>query len=484
MEKAIWRKGLALGTMVLFVATGIVPVSGEILEVEKTTSTKINNRIVSSSGDLIKVDDEGDGSYTSFQDTIDNATSSYSGGIQESKIDYDFTESELDLLHGEALFYISAIDNVNYPFNVTLAVPPNYENQAPILIDISKDTTAQIISYCIVNDTNPPNKILNFTIAPMKKDENAFINFDYWVLVKNNEYTDLPNYVNIPKEYELPEGAKKWLVSTNAIQSNNTLIKLKARQLRGFSNNLIELGKKIVRFTYFHRYVGILWLITNLLTSFSPGWAKFSDAVSALFIGGACTGRANLGAALFRANGVPAKDLIVTLMVGKNIWYDAHYNIEYYCPDYGWVPAETTLGITPYEPKNNIILRVNYPEDENLAGSGLDYYGGCEPWFWINNKDVLVRWHLGNESGTRGWIEKEFMANQYIANLAFNLTQEVYELHTKYVGMDLSGENKQHFNNAILAQKNAIKYFNQSDVIGYFYSIRLAYDEYVHINVP
>jgi len=392
-------------------------------------------------------------------------------------------EQELDLLHGEVLFYITAQRDLDSSFNVTWSIPPNYADQAPIIIDIRDDTTSKILCYRIYNDTNPPNKILIFNIAPIEKDETVSVHFDYVTLVKNNKYLNLPGYVKIPSENELPEDTKLWLASTRAIQSDNLIIKLKARQIRGFTKNLIRLSRKIVRYTALHRG-SLIHTIANLLyfrIFHDEGFAKFSDAVSALFLGGSCTGKANLGTALFRANNVPAKNLIVTPMAGESRWYDTHYISEYYCPDYGWIYAETSMFKTPFEPKNNIILRLNYPEDENIAGSGHDYYGGCEPWYWLDNTDILVWWNCDEASGTQGWIEKEVITNEYLADLSFNYTRDVYELHTRYFGMNLSGEQMIHYNNAVCAQHNAIDCLHQSNVDGYLENITIAYDEYNQI---
>jgi len=397
--------------------------------------------------------------------------------------------TELDLLHGEVLIYVKADNDITSFFNVTWAVPPNYENQAPVLIDVRNDTSADVLGWDVINDTNPPNKVLKFLISPLRKGEQVSIHFDYFVLVKNKRYEDLPDHVKIPTEDELPDDTKIWLASTKAIQSDNALIKLKAFALRYKSDDLTQLAENIVKYTSSPKIVRVMFwqlaLIFGYLTNLffhgeSWQWAKYSDAVSSLFFGGSCTGRANLGTALFRANGVPAKDLIVTpVSTGKNFWFQAHYMCEYYCPDYGWVPAETTLGITPYEPKNYIILRVNYPKDENLAGNGNDYYGGCEPWFWIDNANARVWWLP--KSGTRGWLEKGITTNPDKADLAFNLTQNVYELHVRCMGMNLSGEDLLHFDSAISAQKNAIECFKQSDITGYLNNMTIAYNEYREI---
>ena len=68
-----------------------------------------------------------------------------------SNINQSSTYQELDLLRGETIFQISANADVD-SFNIAYAIPPNYENQAPIFIEIRNDTTANIISYSMSND--------------------------------------------------------------------------------------------------------------------------------------------------------------------------------------------------------------------------------------------------------------------------------------------------------------------------------------------
>jgi hypothetical protein len=281
----------------------------------------------------------------------------------------------------------------------------------------------------------------------------------------------------MPKKSELPDETKTWLVSTKAIQSDHILIKHKARQLKRWSfGNVIKLADNIVRFTVFHKPI---WSFINVFILKIGTGAQ--DALNALYFGSVCTGAANLGTALFRANGVPAKDLIV--MPTVNSWLQMHFISEYYCPGYGWVLAETSFIITPHQSKNNIILRVNYPEDENIAG---EQHYGVEQWDWIDPKIPVwvstVPWF--EESGSRAWIETELVTDEQSANLAFNVTQEVYELHTRYLGVNLIGDSLTHFDNAINAQKNAIECFKQSDINGYLDNITIAYNEYQEIQYP
>lgn len=391
---------------------------------------------------------------------------------------------ELVLLFGEIAVYLYAHSDETNPFNFIYSIPPIYEDQIPILIELRNDTTIEIIRYHVDKDVHCPNLFLNFTCAPMSKGEKKFLHFTFWVLVNNTQYSgNFPQYVPLPSKEELPEDTLIWLTSTKAIQSKNILIQLKARQLQGRSDNLIEVSENIVEYTSSLKIRQRLW---NFLLLISPnkysGWAKYLDAVSALFIGGSCTARANLGTALFRAIDIPAKNLLVMpAWVGFTAWYDMHYTCEYYCPGYGWVLTETSIGVTPFPRKYQIILRINYPEDENHAGNRFDYYGGCEQWFWLNAKNIRIWWN-NNDSGARSWSEQALFVDSTKAKNCMELTKNVYELHTKYLGIDLGGANQQHFENAVAAQKNAIDLFKQLDIDGYILSLSNSIEEYLQIN--
>ena len=322
-------------------------------------------------------------------------------------------EKELFLVYGEAALKITAQKNLN-SFNLTYSVPPLYEDQVPILVEIKNDTTANITNYTIVNDTKTPNKMIELEIGSMKLLETKFIRLGFWVLIKNKKFDDLPETVQIPDIEQLPEETKKWLNSTEAVQSDNILIKLKAQKLRGESDNLIDISEKITNYTSTKKgRAVILWLlnILSLRNKFS-GWFKYLDALSSLFLGGSCTGRANLGTALYRANNVPSRVLhVMPTWINSSLWMDMHYISEYYCPDYGWIMSETTTGITPLEPKENMVLRICYPEDEDIAGNRNDYYGGCEQWFWYNRERAIISWDNIN-SGNKAWMLQKITTNQ------------------------------------------------------------------------
>ena len=203
------------------------------------------------------------------------------------------------------------------------------------------------------------------------------------------------------------------------------------------------------------------------------------DALSCFFIGGLCTAQTNFATALLRATGIPTRILIVTafgqvFFIGEKKWLDSqHYMLEFYCPGYGWI--KSTPGKIGYEPKNYVITRIVYLEDENIAGNGLSYYGGMAPWFWITDENVSLefpenlikayRKPRGNVSGVpaiRLWTENKITTEESKANIVFVLTQDVWRLYTKHNKTNLNGADKHNFDGAFESQKKALKYFIQS----------------------
>ena len=424
--------------------------------------------------------------------------------IKGSQINAD--EQEINLLFGETFLNITAIEDVNSPFNITYIAPLNYNNQAPILFELCDDSSADILSFRILNDTNPPNKVLKFLIGPMGNGTISIIHFRYWVYVKNENYVDLPRYVKMPKENELPESTKKWLNASKSVQSDNILIKLKAKQVKGFTRNLITLANKIVLTStgLLHRRFMLISMgkIRNFLFPIvrekfgESDWIPLQDAFSSLFIRGSCYAQTHLGVALFRANNVPARSIIITPTFEQVM--EQHVICEYYCPNYGWITTEPIMMSTPpkgiieyivervgdnmgfnnfttrYESKSHIILRINFPEDELKAGNGVSYYGGMEPYLWLDDNSLGVHTY----PYTTGYIKKEYETDIVTADFMLNLTKKIYEQHSKYIGTNLIGDDLIHYDAAISAQQNAINCFKQSQIQGYIDNMNIAFDEY------
>ncbi len=390
---------------------------------------------------------------------------------QETKIG---TDKELYLLRGEHYLYLNASDNAN-EFHLRFAFPPDYLYQVPTLLEIYNDTTADIRHYQIEDDTNEPNKVINFIIGPMHKDESVLLHFSCWVLVKNHEFEDLPNYVKFPKKRDLPEETKTWLTSTKVVQVHSILIKRKARQLHGFSNNLIRFAERVAPFIKQHRFL-MFAIQLNMGIFFSQ------DALTTLLINGENVGRSHLACAFFRGYNVPARVLLVHNDQG--FWTQMHYMVEYYCPGYGWVLIDSTRGETPYATKRQIINRICFPEDEENTKADyiIPFMKGEERWLWIENENIYP-YYVDCKTGSKSqmFYEGEIETDSFTSDYAFLLTQLVFHQYEQYLGVNLTGENLGHFQNATIFHNNAISAFQHSNIQVYIDNMNLAYGEYLSI---
>ena len=346
-------------------------------------------------------------------------------------------------------------------------------------MEIFNDSTKKIINYKIEDDIYEPNKFVNFTIGSMKKNETVLIHFNYWVLVNNYDYSDLPKSIKIPEKSDLPENVTKWLSSTEVVQKDKLRIKLRARQMKFLTNNLLKLAERIGKFSRQHRY--FLFLIQYTFGNYGP-----QDALTALKRNGECPGRSHLGSALFRANGVPARVVLSTPSY-YDFWFEMHYMLEYYTNEkFQWILTNPHSGKTPIEQKKHIIHRICYPEDENNTQTDFIYpkMTGVENWFWVDNVNVTPYYKdLKEGSKSRGFFENEIFANSFDANWSVKMTKEVFSKFEYYVGLSLTYEDYGYFTNATDLQMTALNLFKDGKIYGYLWYMHLANMEYDKIQV-
>jgi len=385
------------------------------------------------------------------------------------------TTKELHLLRGEHYLYVTATEDVSQ-FHIRYSFPPDYNFQVPIILEIINDSNADILHYQIQNDSLEPNTVINFTIGAMQKGERVFLHFYCWVLIINHNYSDLPEYVKVPKKYELPEQLQYWLSPSDVVQTNNIFIKIKAYEVKGVTTNLLTLAHKIALFVKYHR-------LPFYSLQLALGTLKGQDALSTLFRNGDCPGRSHLSCAFFRLNNVPAR----MILANRNypFWYQMHFMVEYYCPGYGWILSEVHHAETPYEPKNQIIQRICSLEDENTTGHDFIFskMTGVERWFWIDNNDITPYYKDLNEgSKINMFPEKNLTTNITTALTTMNVTRTVYQLYQINLGKNLSEENLDHFLAAVAYQEQAIASFIVAeDPLNYLSFMDLALEEYGEI---
>jgi transglutaminase-like putative cysteine protease len=380
----------------------------------------------------------------------------------------------ISLLRGEHYLYLTAKQNV-ISFNIKYSFPPEYGYQYPIYLEILDDTDANILNYKIEDDIFEPNKIINFTCGQIKKGDKVLIHFNCWVLIRDYNYEDLPNYIKIPKFDELPDEVKKWTSSTEVVQSDNFLIKLRAKELKLFSNNnLLKIANNIAKFSKYHRYLFFIvhYKFQRILQYPSQ------DALTTLLVNGECPGRSHLGCALFRANGIPAR-VTLSMPTRYDFWYEIHYTTQYYCPGFDWILTEVHAGITPYATQNQIILRFCYPEDEN--NTQADYISrrmkSLERWMWFDNENIKPYYNNFKEGSTRikSFAENSINIDLNVVNETVNLTKIVFNKYQKFLNTNMTGENLINFDIGQNYIKKAVSELSSSnDAFGYIYYINKA----------
>lgn len=405
------------------------------------------------------------------------------------------TNQLIYLLRGEHYLFLKATEDIKSS-SIRYSVPLNHADQIPILLKAD----GNYISYKIIKDTLKQNQIIKFELNPMKKNEEVKIHFEYWVLRFNNIHKNLPSKKTFLDKKNLPDDTKKWLVATKSVQSNNPLIFIMANILKGFSKNMLWYAKKIAFWSAYHRlFVNILkrLMVSNTIINkhILPNkyWWYLEDALSALMFGALCAGRANLILALLRTKGIPARLIIVNPTTkGKNYWLDAqHYIVEFYCPEYGWVRIQP--GAMPHFSKHMIPIRIISPEEENIAGGPLSYYGGMAPWFWIDNKDIVVdkppekftryKIHKSKKVGipvSRGWIESKLIIPLDILDELTKITSETWVLFTKNF-RNHKKENESQYCKAIDYQKQSISHLKKSEFNDYIKTLKKSRETYINI---
>lgn len=391
-------------------------------------------------------------------------------------------DQEINIVRGEFYLYLDAVENVT-SFNLKYSFPAEYSYQYPIYLEIIDDTTANILSYKIEDESNTPNKVINFTIGEIKIDKQVLIHFNCWVLILSYNYEDLPEYIQKTSFDNISDEVKIWLQPTEVVQSNNFLIKIRAKQQTFFTDdNILKIAENTAKFCKQHRY--LMFLIKYKLQKIIQYPSQ--DALTTLLVNGECPGRSHLGCALFRANGIPAR-VILAMPTRYDFWYEMHYMTEYYAGNYSWIPTEVHNGVTPYPPQNQIMLRICYPKDENDTQSSYIYprMKSLEKWIWIDNENIKPYYKDCKEgSKIKSFAENAMTIDLNIVNDTVKKTQSVFNNFQYYLKKDLKGNNLEYFKNAQSYISKAISELKKSDdAFGYIYYMDYALTEFNKIRI-
>lgn len=339
-------------------------------------------------------------------------------------------------------------------FTVYCHIPVIVDGQSPILINnVWTEPSNRVVRYIVNTNYSSSNSLLEVTVSHINKSEKLKLFWSVSCIIKENNYENLPSYIKQTPKKDLPQDVRKWLLPSQYIQSEHWRIRLRARLLKGPSNNIIDIAKKVANFTG-KTIVYKGGRSQNALTTLRNGYAV-------------CTGKANLAAALLRANGIPARVLFV---------YPTHFIVEYYAHPYGWVRLESTEGIMPYPNQNYTVTYCVYPQDENFFNvvNGQHPYMGVIAYWGTSNRHIQFDIDYGH------WFYKltTIFSDQLYYNASLRISKETWNFYIYYLGKNLSEIRTGYFQNATHYQKHAVYCFEQKNLNGYLENITLAYNEY------
>jgi hypothetical protein len=337
-------------------------------------------------------------------------------------------------------------------------IPVVQDGQSPVMVnEVWSEPSGKVAGFTINKNYTGLNALLAIEFDDLSLDEKVTVFFNVTTLIKSNNYEDIPTSLDIPAEDMLPDEVKKWLESTEFIQSDHWRINLVAHVLKGFDNDLIKTANHVTFFTgNIIRYKG--YFSQDALSTLRRHFAV-------------CTGKADLGVALLRANGIPARVLMV---------YPTHYIIEYYAHPYGWIRSETTMGQMPYPNQRYTVAYEAYPEDETSSHvvNGLSPYLGVIAYWGTSNPKVSFGIDYSNWSMP---TNHEISASEDTINEALHLTKKAWSYYMNYTGSDLTETQTSLYHDAITFQETAISCFLQDDTMGYRENMQLACDTYIQI---
>ncbi|NIM16983.1 MAG: hypothetical protein GTO45_33865 [Candidatus Aminicenantes bacterium] len=340
-------------------------------------------------------------------------------------------------------------------YQVYFHIPIAFQEQVPIAIEID---CKPLIDYRFLHLT-PPNVIIS---ARLKQTSKASLNWTGWVLIKENTYADCPEFVPLTALNELSAEEKKWLQSTDCAQLSAPIVQEKADLVRGNTSNLIELANNTALYC------------TSIPYDFSHDPMAF-DAVYTLTWGNSCTGHAHAGAALLRANGVPARS-ILNIPSWASAYMDMHWMIDYFVPGYGWINMETSLGENFYNPQETVVVHVSNPGDEFpvFFPVGIDgFWHTSEPELGIFNP----YWGRAHHSSQETLITDSF---EKIAE-AIQLSKAMFDYYSRYWGVYFNRDQNNNIFRAYLKQDAALVDLQNGDLDSFLIHIREALDHYKEV---
>ncbi len=327
-------------------------------------------------------------------------------------------------------------------------IPIATSHQVPVVIEVVSPELVEL-SFVRQDDLNML-AVATLRSAPAPTP----LTWNVWVLAYRNHMPDIINQAPIPTLDEIPADVRPWLQPTDCAQSTDEYVLGIAEQIGGGHTLLADLAQAVLDRAY-----AIPWQL--------PHRPMALDAFYALRWGSSCTGHANAATALFRANGVPARSLLVMPMVSENI--DMHSLTEYWVPAYGWARMEPSTGSFWVDPTYEIVIFICRPEDE----FPLFFPSGIEG-HW-HTSDPALGMYSPDWGGAHRAAKSEVLiaSNDDIAH-AMAVAQATLALETEAAGGQLTARQSMALDLARAARQRALTEFSRGDLEAFITEMELA----------
>jgi hypothetical protein len=224
------------------------------------------------------------------------------------------------------------------PGVVTLPVPSDYSGQAVISFKVDSDPPSALRSWALQKRPDGLNWVVKATLEP--RTEAITVGYVARMLVPGEGVVRTQH-----------KNFNAWLAPSARVQSNDPAIVSLAKKLQAGTSSPTQLVGQVVR-----------WVAANKLRQNTmPGQ---SDAKSALIAGGDSLGRANLCAAILRADHIATRTVAAIPSWAEKM--DAEtWVVEYWTEDGNWQLADPTVGIQFPARNSTIVLAISSVADEN-----------------------------------------------------------------------------------------------------------------------
>lgn len=306
------------------------------------------------------------------------------GGFEQAKISPSASQPDNSIATDNKILQATVVTAVNSKFIntgvVTFPIPSLYKNQIPLTYQIRTEPPDALLSYKISKREDGLNYVCEATVKPQGKG--AKVIWQALVFVGGQAPTKLPRATAA-----VPPGKEQWVRNTICVQCDDTAIKAKADELAKNTQDIETYARKVIKFTADNKGTGLPF--------------KRLDAKSALGCGGSCTSRANLGAALLRAQGIPARTVSHLPAWCTSPMFE-HWLTEYWHPGAGWVPLETTL--EAFQPPQNtyVTLAISSASDEDKAADPVHLRVIMPGAAYLSGNEITSNFYPANLPDTDG----------------------------------------------------------------------------------